>query len=311
MNEMSKFRRSWLLFKSSLSIIARNKQLLVFPIMIFTLTCVIFLFFLAPIALQPTGHSYAQAEHWQAIGHSLFTHSAAAADSQRSEIGFTPLAVAYLVFLYFVAMFFATFFNVAFYNEILAALSGQPVSIARGLKFAGTRAKAILMWTLFAGLVGLLIKIIEQRLELVGRLIARFLGLAWSIAAVFVIPIIVREEQSANPVNLLRRSADILKRTWGEALIGYVGLSFANALIAIASLVLLIGALFASIALNNYWIIALGGLLWLLAMFAWSYLTSVASQVYKGALYLYAAEGVIPEPYNREMLDLAWKFKKS
>ena len=42
-----------------------------------------------------------------------------------------------------------------------------------------------------------------------------------------------------------------------------------------------------------------------------SYLTGVASQVYKGALYLYAAEGVIPAPYSREMLDMAWKFKKS
>ena len=311
MNQMSKFRRSWLLFKSSLSIIGRNKQLLVFPVLIFTLTCVIVLFFLAPVLLRPTGYSFTQAEHWEAIGNSLFTHADAPAEGQGAEIGFTPVAIAYLVFLYFVAMFLATFFNVAFYNEILAALSGQPVSIGRGLKFAGTRLKAVLMWTLFAGLVGLIIKAIEQRLELVGRLIARFLGLAWSIAAVFVIPIIVREEQNANPVNLLRRSAGILKRTWGEALIGYVGLSFANALIAIGSFLLLIGAVVASIALNNFWILALVGVCWLLAMFAWSYLTSVASQVYKGALYLYAAEGVIPEPYNREMLDQAWKFKKS
>ena len=79
----------------------------------------------------------------------------------------------------------------------------------------------------------------------------------------------------------------------------------------LTSLVLLIGVLFVSIALNNFWIIAIAGVLWLFAMFAWSYLTSVASQVYKGALYLYAAEGVIPEPYNCELLDQAWKFKKS
>jgi hypothetical protein len=40
-------------------------------------------------------------------------------------------------------------------------------------------------------------------------------------------------------------------------------------------------------------------------------LTSVASQVYKGALYLYAAEGIVVEPYSQEMLEMAWKFKKS
>jgi len=57
----------------------------------------------------------------------------------------------YLAFLYFVSMFFATFFNVAFYHEILVALAGQSVSIIRGLKFAGTKWKAVLMWALFAG----------------------------------------------------------------------------------------------------------------------------------------------------------------
>ena len=311
MNQTGKFQRSWLLLKSSLSIIARNKQLLVFPIVIFSLTVVIVLFFLAPAVFRPTGYSYTQPEHWQAISHSLFTQSEAGVVQYRSQkYGFTPVAIAYLALLYCVSMFFATFFNVAFYNEILAALSGQPVSIGRGLKFACTRWKAVLMWTLFAGLVGLIIKTIEQRLEIVGRLLARFIGLAWSIASVFVIPIIVREEQDANPLNILRKSASILKRTWGEALIGYAGLAFANTLILIGSVVLLMGALVASIALNNYWLIAITGVLWLFTLFAWSYLTSVASQVYKGALYLYAAEGIVAKPYSQEMLDMAWKFKK-
>ena len=307
---MSKFQRSWLLFKSSLSIIARNKQLLVFPIVIFACTVVIILFFLAPPLLRPMGHSYFSAQHWQAIFHSIFTQSADAAGQGRSQVAFTPGAAAYLVFLYFVSMFVATFFNVAFYHEILAALSGQPVDIGRGLKFAGTKLGAILMWTLFAGLVGLLIKTMEQRLELVGRIIARLLGLAWSVAAVFVIPVIVREEQGTNPVAMLRKSAGILKRTWGEALIGYAGLTFANTLILLGSLLVLGGAVAASIVLSNFWIIALVGFVWLVAMFVWSYVTSVASQIFKGALYLYAAEGVIPQPYNQEMLDQAWKFKK-
>ena len=53
------------------------------------------------------------------------------------------------------------------------------------------------------------------------------------------------------------------------------------------------------------------GVCWLLALFAWAYLTSVASQIYKGALYLYAAEGVVAEPYNQDLLEMAWKYKKS
>jgi hypothetical protein len=307
---MDKLQRSWVLLKSSLAIIGRNKQLLVFPITIFVCTIVIMLFFLAPPVLRPTGHSYLSVEHWQIINHSLFQKGIDGAGGH-SQITFTPAAMAYLAFLYFVSMFIATFCNVAFYHEILAALSGQSVSILRGVKFACTKWASILMWTLFAGIVGLIIKAIEQRLALVGRLIAKLLGVAWSIAAVFVIPVIVRDDKNPNPIAVLKKSAGILRQTWGEALIGYVGLAFANTLILLGSVLSLAGAVVLSIVVHNFWIIGVAGVIWLMALVAWSYLVSVAGHVYRGALYLYAAEGIVAEPYSREMLDRAWKYKKN
>jgi len=303
---MNAFERSWSLLKSSLSIIARNKQLLVFPFVTFVCTAAILFFFLGPPLFRPTGYSYVSAQHWQAIGHSLFEK---APSGNGGQLVLTPGATIYLAFMYLISMFLATFFNVGFYHEILAALGGQSVSIGRGLKFACTKLKAILVWTLFAGLVGLLIKFIEERMALVGRIVGRLIGIAWSVAAVFAIPVIVREEQSANPVAVLKRSATVLKRTWGEALIGYVGLSFASWLVVIGSLLWLGAAILASSVLHNVWIMIFAGVGWLLALMAWSYLISVASQVYKSALYLYAAEGFIAAPYNQEMLDAAWKRK--
>jgi hypothetical protein len=308
---MGKFTRSWLLFKSSISVIARNKQLLIFPVVISVLTIVIILFFVAPALLWPTGHAYSSPEHWQAIAGNFFTVSSGF--SGRSDVHFTgsPGATAYVVLLYFVSMFLATFFNVAFYNEILAALSGKPVSLGRGLRFACSRYQAIFMWALFAGIVGLIIKIIERRLNFVGKIIARFIGVAWSIASVFAIPVIVRDQQSVNPVAVLRKSAQALRRTWGEALIGYIGIGFGNLIFLLASLLLLGGSLFAGIQLNNFWLFAIGAGIWLLALIAWSYLMNVAGLVYKGALYLYAVEGVVAQPYSPEMLNAAWKFKRS
>ena len=41
-----------------------------------------------------------------------------------------------------------------------------------------------------------------------------------------------------------------------------------------------------------------------------SYLLSLAGQVYKGALYLYAANGFVSQPYSQDMFATAWKFKK-
>ena len=95
------------------------------------------------------------AAHWQAISHSLFANSP---DANGQRAGFTPGAMAYFAFLYFLAMFIATFCNVAFYHEILAALGGEKVSLGRGFKFACSRLSSILMWTLFAGLIGLLVQ---------------------------------------------------------------------------------------------------------------------------------------------------------
>ena len=305
---MNKLQRSWLLLKSSLSIIGRNKQLLVFPVIIFTCTVAIVIFFLAPPVLRPTGYSYTSAQHWQAIYHSLFTDSNTGG---REHVAFTPGALAYLAFLYFVAMFIGTFCNVAFYHEILVALSGQPVSIGRGLKFASSRLGSILMWTLFAGLVGLIIKLIEERLDLIGRIIGKIIGVAWSVAAVFAIPVIVHEERNANPFTVLRKSAEVLKRTWGEALIGYAGLSIANTFVALGSLIWLGGTIAVSIATHTFFFIPIAVVAWLVGLFIWSYVAGVASNVYRGALYLYAAEGVVAEPYNQEMLDMAWKFRKS
>jgi len=304
---MNRFERSWSLFKSSLLVIVRNKELLIFPIFISAATAVIFLFFFAPAVLLPTGHSYLSAEHWQALGDKFFRKTGAMGAHQFS---FSPIAGAYVAFLYFVSMFVATFFNVAFYNEILAALNGEPVSLARGLRFACSRWKAILMWALFAGLIGLIIKAIEQKFEIVGRIIAKFVGLAWSIASVFVIPVIVREESTVNPLAMLKKSASTLQRTWGEGLIGYIGIGAVNTIVFLVSLVFLAAASFLSVQLHSYWLLGIIVAGWLVSIIIWTYLMNVAGLVYKGALYLYAAEGVVAEPYDQQMLDSAWKYKK-
>jgi len=287
-------------------VIVRNKELLVFPIFISMATVVIFLFFFAPAALWPTGYSYFSVEHWSALFDRYFTK---AGGHGAHDLTASPVAIAYFVFLYLVSMFTATFFNAAFYNEILAALSGQEVSLSRGLRFACTRWKAILMWTVFAGLVGLIIKCIERRSGLVGKIIARLIGVAWSIASVFVIPVIVRDEESANPFVTLRKSAEILTRTWGESLIGYIGIGFINSVAILGSAMVLAVSIIAATQLHQPWLVVLEVAAWLLFMFCWSYLMNVANLVYKGALYLYAAEGVVCEPYDQDLLNSAWKFK--
>jgi hypothetical protein len=325
---MSKFQRSWLLFKSSLTIMLQNKKLLLFPVVTTGCLLIITLFFLTPVAFQRTGYSYGSGKHWQSVLNGIFqpeadtnpsvkgvasesNSSTAVSRSHSGDRSLRPAAAVYIAVLYFVSMFVATFFNVAFYSEILKAFNGQPVSIRAGLQFACTKWKPVLLWTIFAGLVGYLIKMLEERFGFVGRLVLRLVGTAWSIACVFVIPVIIREEETINPLVMLKKSALTLKNTWGESLIGYAGVSFGGLIVLLGSLVILGVGVAISIALNNFWILALVGVGWLISLFAIMYLMSVASQIFRCALYLYATEGTIPQPFDDEMIAMAWKVKKS
>jgi len=216
-----------------------------------------------------------------------------------------------LVPLYFVSMFLTVFFNVAFYNEILKALNGQPVSITGGIKFALTRWKAILFWSLLAGLVGVVIKFLEDKFGFFGSWILRIIGVSWNVASVFVAPVIIRDREENNPVQCLKKSAGVIRRTWGEGLIGYAGISglavLATLLAIVFISVVIVLSILEIVTFGFIWIIVL--ILCLFFWLAFTYVLSVIEKIYIGALYIYGTEGVIAEAFDKETLDMAWKVK--
>ena len=113
-----------------------------------------------------------------------------------------------------------------------------------------------------------------------------------------------------NPLKILQQSALTLKRTWGEGLIGYLGFSAGSLAIFGISLFPLLLAGGVALLFKSVWVIAIAGAVWLMSMFFIAYVYSVAGDVYRCALYIYAAEGVVPEPYNQDLLDMAWKVKR-
>ncbi len=346
MNLVEKFSRSWQLFRASVSVLQQYPKLLVFPVVTTLFTAVILLFFVTPLALQQTGYRYTQPEHWQAVWESVFhnePNSAAPAPGGTLEDGsaataapstvphhrtrlhrasagsgdpennvqLTPLGMAYFAAAYLLSMILATYFNVAFYHEILASLRGDGVSIRRGLQYALTRWQAILLWASFAGLVGLVIRQLEERVGIIGKLVLSLVGTAWSVASIFVIPVVVTDTESVNPFHMLKKSAMTLKQTWGEALIGFAGVRLGGVVLMLASLVFLGLALAVSVVTENFWFIGVTGAFWFAGMIVLNYVLSVANHVYRCALFLYSTEQTIVQPYNLEMLQMAWKMKKA
>lgn len=305
-NPDGKFARSWSLFTSSLQVIKQHKKLLLFPVVTAACSVVIAIFFFAPALLYPTGHSLTTSGHWYSVAARIGLDLSA----EKPELHPTTLMYAYTVVIYMVSMFLATFANVAFYHQILEALSGQPVSLRAGVRFAASRWQSVLVWSLFAGLVGLIIKSLEERFGLIGQWVMKFVGVVWSVASIFAIPVIIREG-TTNPVALLRNSAGTLRKTWGESLIGYAGITVGSWIVALGSMALLAGAVVAAVLMHVPILILPAVLLWLAGIFAYGYIIAVANHVYRCALYVYASEGVVPASYNADMMNMAWKVKKS
>jgi len=88
---------------------------------------------------------------------------------------------------------------------------------------------------------------LRERAGIAGVIVAALGGMAWNIITFLVIPVLVVE--GVGPIKAIKRSAGLLKKTWGEQIIGNAGiglvfglLGFAVAVVGIALGVLLMSA---------------------------------------------------------------------
>jgi hypothetical protein len=222
-----------------------------------------------------------------------------------------PMLAGDLVLMYLALIFAATFSNVAFYREILNALKGNPVSVRDGLRFACRQWKIILKWALFAGTVGLVIKMFMNRFGAIGRLIFKTAGVAWSVACVFVIPVLVAHEKERDPLVLVEKAASILKKTWGEGLIAFLGIQISERFLLLAFLLSFWGLTLLAIKLGSLWVsLGLFGV-GLIVVAALEYLITVLNAIYICALYCYASHGTVVPPFTKEILHGAWKTRQT
>ncbi len=101
-----------------------------------------------------------------------------------------------------------------------AAMRGERMTVRGAVAAAAVRWKAILAWSVLAAGVGVVIEQLAARVPYVGRILANVLDVAWSLATLFAVPVLVLEP--GRPRAVLRRSANAFRARWGESLIGTV-----------------------------------------------------------------------------------------
>jgi hypothetical protein len=172
---------------------------------------------------------------------------------------------------------------------------GQP-TLADGLRAAASRLPAIAGWTLVLATVGLVLRLIEDRSEKVGRIVAGILGMAWTMVSFFVVPILVVENKG--PVAALKDSTGLLKKTWGEQVTSSFSFGILFMLLAVPAFGLIVLGFFLG---NATALIACIGVavIYLLAL---ALVQSALQSIFQTALYLYARDGQVPAGFSAEAL---------
>jgi hypothetical protein len=206
------------------------------------------------------------------------------------------------------AFYFCNYFVIVFCNSALVScallrFNGETPRLSDGFRMALARLPQIFAWALVSATVGVLLNVIENIHEKVGEIVAALLGTAWSVMTFFVVPVLVVEK--VGPMAAVGRSLSLLRKTWGEALVGHMGLNFILFLLAIPCVILLIVGV---VVLANGMVplgIALlvaGGIAFLLQMAV----SSALHTIFLAALYQYAADNRVPEGFDRNVLASAF-----
>src|ERR1700722_1966678 len=276
---MGRIGRSWELIEKSVSILARNKSLMVLPVASAIASIAISVAMLSAGALlfRPEIQFYLSA----GPGHQRMTQ---------------PMWIFLFVF-YLVNYFIVIYFNVALVTIASRMLAGGTATLSDGLQAAWERKGRIFQWALLAATVGVFLRALEKRLAV------RLFGAAWSLASYFVVPILAAED--VGPVEALYGSASLISETWGEEVAGSFSFGLIFILVALPGLAIpiVLGRGFGAPGQ----IAGIG-----LMVIYWVFLSIVSSTVqgiFNAALFRYAKTGETSAGFSSSDFRTAWQPK--
>lgn len=288
---MGKIRRSWMLVKASWGVLKADKELALFPIV--------------------SGICVAIAIAILTGGFMLVTGDGAREIADRFEEGsnqsWSAADLVTLFLIYFVTVLIATFFNAALIGATLKRLRGGDPTFRDGLQMASGRIGAILGYSAIAATVGVVIQLIRSRSNTAGELAAGFLNIAWGVATFLVVPVLVAED--IGPTKAIKRSGSLLKKTWGEQIVGNASLGLVGFLATAVVALIGMGLIWGASAIGST--VALGGaitvLIILVAIVA--VIFSALNAIYKAAVYEYAADGIAAGAFGQDAMSNAFRQK--
>ena len=276
------FGRSLELAKASLRVLRADKELLLFPLVSSGALLVVMLAFALPIFGLGVLDGLSRGSN-QAVSAGVYV-------------------VAFL--FYFCQYFVIFFFNSALVGAALIRLDGGDPTLSDGLRIASGKVGVIAGYALIAATVGMILRIIQERVGFIGRIVVGLIGMGWTLATFLVVPVLVSRD--VGPVDAIKESAAIFRETWGENVVGQVGLGaaffFIFILVGLAGGFLIIVAAMA----HSGFLLAIAIALTIIALALTVLVQAALAGIYAASLYRFATTGKDTEGFDAATMKLAF-----
>lgn len=269
MSFFTRVSNGWKITVHSFEVLKENKQLLIFPV-------------LSAIAMVLVMGSFA-----------VTVFAAAGWDADAINIPDGPIRYLYALGFYFINYFVIVFFNTALVHCTHLYFSGEEPTVQKGLQFSASRIRHIAEWALFAAFVGTLLKIVQENVGWLGKIITGIIGIVWSVATFFVVPVIAYENVS--PWQAVKRSGQIMNQKWGESLT-------ANFSLGLIQFFAIITVLFVAFLLTIGVHPALGIAAGIAGVLAIAAIGSAVKTIFISAVY-HNINGSHTQHFNQQMID--------
>ena len=270
---MGRISNTWALMGASWDVLKKDKELLLFPVFSGIACVFVLALFIGPLFIG------------EVAKHAAGTLGAAGSIA----VGFAYYTVTYAVVF---------FFNSAVIGCAVKRLRGGDPTISDGFSIAFGRLPQIFGWAMVSATVGMILNALEQH-KVLGRIAAAILGTAWSMTTFFAVPILVVEGKG--PIDAIRESAGLLKKTWGAQVMGNFSFGLLFFLVALPLFVLI----FLGAASQNCGVLLACVAVAAVVLLVFAVVQSALYAIFQSAMYLHARGEERIDGFDRDKLTIA------
>lgn len=273
-----KLANTWHLSKISWSVLNKDRELLVMPVL--SLVCMIpvcVVGFLATVALESTS------------------------GEETAENVITVIGVVVAMAVGIISVFFQGALVAGAYER----MTGGDPTVGSALQVALKRISGLVPWAVITTTVGLILRALRGDDDnILFRLLASLLETAWAVVTFLTVPAIIVD--AMGPIQAIKRSGALLRKTWGENVLANAGFGLLTFLLVLGGVIplTLVAALLGSVLGTPGLIVGVGLIVIYIA--ALIVFFTALNAVYQTALYLYATTG--SSPVGFEEFDMAESF---